>query len=614
MDNLVYEESLNTEVEHSEFINKKWVYVNDNNNGNYTSQIVLDSTPLSNSGGWINWSEGFILMPLVVQLTSATAAGIDATTPDSTNFSWAFKSGFWHMIHSMSVEFNNQNIIQTTPFTNVFRSFKANTTFSLDDLKNHGASTGFHPDTFGSWGYQDATANTALDGRGFQCGITNNLDSSIQSAVLTAGTGATVYVGNSVVGDISLTGACSGADNGSYKNGGSYSYNAGMLKRQEWFGYNAGAQLGAGGVVAGSLNQGQVNDVGSCATNYRAYKVNQVAGSASWIVYAKLRLKDLADFFEKVPLLKGSTIRFLINTNQSIVNFTTVRPVLTAGTGAIATSAKLTINSVGITGGNTCPLMVCANNLGSGGSCLLNDTYNLSVSIYQNTNQAQASNTTTNNTLMKANTPVRLYAPVYTMNPLSESKYLSLAPTKRVLYKDIFQYQYNNIAADESFNFLVSNGVNRIKSVCVIPFVAKVQSTAINTTFDAMGSPVNTTPANPDPIMLTNFNILVSGVNLFLSNQLYDFEQFREQLMSSNQLNGNLTTGLSSGLISEDDFARGCRYYYGDCSRALPSEENVARSVQIIGQNISNLAINLMIFIEFQKEITIDVSTGARID
>ena len=53
-DNLVFEESLNTEIDQSEFINKKWVYVNDNNAKNYTSQIVIDSTPLSNAGGWIN--------------------------------------------------------------------------------------------------------------------------------------------------------------------------------------------------------------------------------------------------------------------------------------------------------------------------------------------------------------------------------------------------------------------------------------------------------------------------------------------------------------------------------------------------------------------------------
>ena len=134
------------------------------------------------------------------------------------------------------------------------------------------------------------------------------------------------------------------------------------------------------------------------------------------------------------------------------------------------------------------------------------------------------------------------------------------------------------------------------------------------TNIDSFTTPLSATPAMPDPIMLTNFNILVSGMNLFLSNELYDFEAFREQLMSANQLNGNLTTGLTSGQISEDDFARGYRYYFGDVSRSLPSEENVSRSIQVIGQNASSVSCNIWVFVEFMKEITIDLTTGARID
>ena len=97
MDNLVFEESLNTEVEHSEFISKKYIFVNDNNNGNYSSQIVLDSTSLSNSGGYINWQESWILMPLVVTLSTdllANAGNLQLNT-NTADYSWAFKSGYW---------------------------------------------------------------------------------------------------------------------------------------------------------------------------------------------------------------------------------------------------------------------------------------------------------------------------------------------------------------------------------------------------------------------------------------------------------------------------------------------------------------------------------------
>jgi hypothetical protein len=159
---------------------------------------------------------------------------------------------------------------------------------------------------------------------------------------------------------------------------------------------------------------------------------------------------------------------------------------------------------------------------------------------------------------------------------------------------------------------LVSNGIPNIKSVLVVPFIAP--SANGDLALSTLLSPFSTSGATPDPIPLTQFNILVSGVNLFLNNQIYDYEQFNQELKSSNQLNGGLTTGLASGLISELDFSRGMRYYYGNCARVLPSEEGVSRSVQIIGKNASLLKCNLMVFVEFGKSMTVDISTGARID
>ena len=637
MDNLVYEESLNTEVEHSEFISKKWIYVNDNNNGSYASQVVLDSTSLSNSGGYIGWSEGFILMPIVVQLSTALSADGATLLPANTNiadYSWAFKSGFWQMIDSMTVEFNNQNVIQTTPFSNVFRSFKANTTFSCDDIKNHGASTGYYPDTAGSWGYSSvdtATVGYPLAGRGGKCGISNNANGILRTVALpTAVSGATAntvafgYVDNQVSGALitgsgtsnapafTNTDSGSGAQNPNVLADSPFAINEGMKKRQEWFGYSS-----VGTSAQSSLGQTSINANSACISNYRPCKVSSVDGCVTWLVYAKIRLKDLADFFEKTPLLKGSTIRFLINTNQAITKFTLAKGVITDATGAITTQPLMTIDNVTITGGRTNPLMVASAGFGCGSNPLTSTltagtakSYFISCSIFKNAfsdQSAYAGN-------IQATAPCRLYAPVYTMNPLAESKYLSLAPTKRILYKDIFQYQITNIGADQTFNFLVSNGINRIRSVLVVPFVSQANISALNQSINPLSTPCSASPAMPDPITLTNFNILISGMNLFISNTLYDFESFREHLMSANQLNGNLTTGLTSGQISEDDFARGYRYYYGDVSRSLPSEENVSRSIQVIGQNASSVKCNIWVFVEFMKEITIDLTTGARID
>ena len=153
MDNLIFEESIASEIDQSEFVSKKWVYVNDSNAGNYSSQVVIDSTPLSNAGSWLSLSEGFIILNLVVQFTSAAAGSIPAGGKN-TDFAWAFKAGFHHMINSSTIEFNNSNVCQQTPFSNVFKSFKLMTSYSEADVTNHSGETGFIPDTASSWAYQ----------------------------------------------------------------------------------------------------------------------------------------------------------------------------------------------------------------------------------------------------------------------------------------------------------------------------------------------------------------------------------------------------------------------------------------------------------------------------
>jgi hypothetical protein len=598
MDNLVFEESINAEIDQSEFISKKWIYVNDSNSQNYTSQVVIDSTPLANSGGWINWSEGYIVMPLVVELQSATAGSLVANA-NTGDHSWAFKAGFWHMINSMTLEFNNQNVVQQTPFLNVFRSFKSHTSFSLDDVLGEGSTIGYSPDTAGSWSFAPTSSNAnQLSSNGV--GLCNNravpltfARSSVAGAAITTNTPfyvATAHSGVSVGGAVS-----SGASNPSGLYAGVNGCNKGFAERQEWYCYDP-ITNGAG--VA--LGQGLINSATTSNTVYRSYRIPYgTNGKYGWSVMAKLRLKDLSDFFLKCPLLKGSTIRFYINTNQTSLNFTTTLGAIDAA-GVLTAQPLITSANISVLGGLTNPLMVASNQAGQGCSSLPADTYTLSCNIFK----------TPDGIFQSALSSCRLYAPVYKMNPLAEQRYLQLAPTKKVEYNDIFQYQFNSIGAGDSFNILVSNGIADIQSVLVVPFITTVDNGGTSTLL----SPFSTSGATPDPITLTNFNILVSGMNLFLNNEYYDYEQFNQELKSSNQLNGSLTTGLASGLISEDMFSRGYRYYYGNCARILPSEAGVSRSIQIQGQNVSLVGCNLMVFVEFKRSIVIDIATGARIE
>ena len=292
-------------------------------------------------------------------------------------------------------------------------------------------------------------------------------------------------------------------------------------------------------------------------------------------------------------------MRFLLNTNQAEVSFT---PTVD---GATPANSTLPAVQASVLSGNTFPLMVTSQKApdatSSGGKVSLTTAVavKLSVDIVKGRQSGHQTSLTS----------CRLYAPLYRFNPLAEQRYLSLAPTKRIEYEDVFQYQFSGVNAGDTFNFLVSNGIADIQSVLVVPYL----SASANNNMNPFLSPYGTAGATPDPIPLQQFNIMLSGVNLFLENSEYDFSAFSHHLASSNQLNGGLTTGLGSGLIGKFEFENLYRYYYGNASRSLPSEEGVSRSVQIVGKNASAQQISLMVFVCFKRSMVVDIQTGARL-
>jgi len=612
MDSIVFEESINTEVSSSEFVDKQWLYVNDNNNGSYSSQVVLDTTPLANSGSYINWSEAFILMPLVLQFETTAALMTNIAQMD---YLGALKSGYWNMLHSLTCEFNNGNIIQQVPFLNVFCSFKNITSWSKDDLTDWGSVTGFAPDTAKSWAYlSTAPANTSeLAGSG--SGLSNNRNSP--------------YI------TISTIGSCAAAPGPVV----AYSYNVqtqatgfstdirrawneGLFKRQEDINYNPIVQ--AAGLGNTSTNQGALMDAANCSTVFRSFTL-AAAQIRSYAIDAVIRLKDVADFFQKCPLLKGSTMRLYLNTNQTYFQVTQTGQTYAAASGALnaASILSLTASPVILGGGGTCPILYSSCSLGQGANALTpitsdaNPTFTAVVNVCVSIVRTQFSQMPTQN----VTTPIsscRLYAPAYTMSPMAEQRYLSLTPTKRIVYNDIFQFSFPNQSINSPFNILVTNGIPNIRSVLVLPLLPRASNGVAaggGQTTATILSPFCSTPSSPDPLIINNFQIQISGKNLFINQLQYDYETFYEQLVSSNQLNGSLTTSLASGLVSKSDFQHLYRYYYGNCSRSLPSEEGVSKAIQIQGTIISPLttACDLMVFVEFEREITIDVRTGARI-
>jgi len=633
MDSLIFEESVHKEEEMDPFADRQFLFVSDNNNQSYSSQILLDTTPLSTSGGYCNFKESFLAIPLVLQIEAPSGILGAATALD---WAVAMKSGYWNILHSLTVEYNNGNVVQSTPYLNMYASFKNLTSWSKDDLKDHGAVTGFAPDESLSWLFDNvspssgAQVNTMAP---YGLGVANNRQVGFLNPTLlqgSSGVGTTaaleqIYQVSTIVSSAARALNSVG--------------NAALVKRQSWLNYSVGLNSGGALTQASSNQAALLMNASYCSQTFQAFSqatTGSTLNGRAFVFSAIVRMKDICGLFGELPMLKGASMRMYLNTNQCYFTGALVSPVASTVSGAILSAAVnvLTSSPIILGGGGTCPIMVASADVGQGMSPLVpliqaaanptQTTYQCSLSICRTQfSQMQVS-------VSAPVTTVRLYCPVYTMSPAAEARYLHLTPTKKVVYTDIFQYSFPNIQAGSTFNFLVTNGIPNVREVIVCPLVNQAYNGLAGTSpaaFTPSGgtaispvqtssllSPFSTTGATVDPIAIGNFNILVSGRNLFIQNQQYGFEQFVEQTVSINQLNGSLTTSLASGLIGFEDWSFGpYRYYVGNAARCLPAEDGVARAIQLIGQNTSAVNIDLMIFISFQKSLEIDLRSGARV-
>jgi hypothetical protein len=374
---------------------------------------------------------------------------------------------------------------------------------------------------------------------------------------------------------------------------------------------------------------GALANVSGYAAIFQSY-IQSENGDRAIIFDAVIRMKDICDLIGKMPMVKGGTMRLYINTNQTYFTATAVPPVYEAadptayGTFISHGEVFLTSSPVILGGGGTNPVMVASTDVGQGlaGLSALEaggggppNSYDFAVGLSIVKTQFPQFGA---QQFTAPITSTRLYCPAYTLAPSAEQRLFALAPTKKIVYNDIFYYTYTNVPPG-TFSFLVSNGIPNLRGALLTAFLPKASNGVEGgipgqVTTDSILSPFSSAPASPDPISITNLNFQISGKNIFISNLLYDYEVFAEQLVSSNQLNGSLTTSLASGQIGFAEFENLYRYYYANISRSIPSEEGVAKAVQVQGINNSTVAVNFIVFLEFERTMTIDLRTGARIE
>jgi len=586
-DKLVFDLSQEVEGSPNVFIRKDWINILDNQNQNYqNNQSIVDTSQLANSNKYMGYREAYLSVPMLLSVATANGTAVGSIN----DFSIGLKNWFGSIIHSFTLDYNGTTIVQQTPFCNMWNSFKLMTTLSWADVKTQGSTIGFYPDNADSWGFWPTAGGNGLS----VCNNDMSVIDTCASSLINNNYSQYATINNVPVGG-----------------------NSGLTIRTKWIAYSAytGSTAGVNN-SSGQFSQSYITcgiSSASCNQIWKSYISSRTLpgigtrGLLQISVMGTIYLKHIHSFFNMTPLLKGVFMKMTMNLNNCNSTITVA--------GATTNNATMTPTSSTSYIGGVVPLMVPSVRTGSSyitqaGAGNGVYTYELMVGSKSYNATVVSSPGYTEGQLSKS---VYLYVPAYTFNPTFEQAYLS-NNIKQIKYTDIYQYQVLNVegGGNSQFNNLITNGLANIKSVLIIPFFYRDGAGNVYNEFQSPFDPAGCGPTAP-LVAIGNFNVQIAGQNAIYNMQRYNFEEWNNQLTGQNAVNGGLTDGLTSGLIDFSDFQHSYCYYYVNVERMLPVEQSVPKSVQILGTNYSQRAINLWVFIEYGVQVSIDVLTGARV-
>jgi hypothetical protein len=195
-------------------------------------------------------------------------------------------------------------------------------------------------------------------------------------------------------------------------------------------------------------------------------------------------------------------------------------------------------------------------------------------------------------------------------------------PISRIVYNDLYQYTIYNVQPNSQFNQVISQGLVGAQEIVIIPLFAQSQNT-IGATGTALNVPCFQSPFDPcgggttSPFaQLYGVNVVQAGSNVIMSNELYIYQSFGQQLYGQvqNWMNAGLAPGANSGLFNELDFFYSNCYYYCNIGRGLSVEDTIPKSLSVYGSNMSNIPLDLYIFVSYKvQNLNIDKVSGARV-
>jgi hypothetical protein len=417
-------------------------------------------------------------------------------------------------------------------------------TMTQDQLKKDGATIGFYPDDIGQVGTATTSANNAN---------------------ITTATGDLVY----------------GA-------------NRGLIERQQnWAPLTETTFMSATNRADEGMIINKDSVYGANGSTSASTTANTYYTLSDFHYLVIIRLRDLADYFDKHVMSRGVSYRFTIRFNQAVSTAT----FTTASTTPFAVTPTFTTAQ---TSGTAMPSILCA-----GPTCSPVLTLGTTTTTAALVKITDAIDTTTDKIL----SGVRLYVPSYELEPSHQEKLLSASPVVKRNFMDfLVQTTQGPIAAAGFFNVQVSTSATNPRALIVMPRWG-YSDQAIGGYSDI--SPFSTIPGSTDGLLsLKNLQVKM-GSNYVLPDRLfYNYQVFLDHISSIFAVNGG-QTGQTSGLISKRAFEANQRWYCFDLSRYPEAMTNLPQMISVEGTSNCQKPIELLCFLLYGREAEFNLAQGS---
>ncbi|KUF92360.1 phospholipid-transporting ATPase DRS2 [Phytophthora nicotianae] len=506
---------------------KKLVVLPDLQQGSYTSgTVTYDATATAGSQGYASLKDAYITVPYVV---SAKSTGGTDITSGLKRFATTLKCNVTNIVDSLSLEMNGQTVLADGEYRMFWNNLRAQTERSQNDITKHGADAYLYPDDWYSINFSASASGAGDSYSNNQVDNAANLDTTLAQS----------------------------QENRAFNNG-LFNRLCSMLPTVDSTDAVPSWSWPSLGTTA-TRNIVQQNAKG-CFKESDTTIISATKVLGRWIYMLKIRLVDLHPIFKELNLVSNPQFKLRIRFNTGTVKVS-------------GTATTMQLDSVTMTSGQTCPIMVSSAAANQPMNGVLSTGAQVGFGVLQNeyTSVAEVGN-------YVPYTTTRLNIPFYELrNPSS----IINKPIKHIRFNDVYAQYFTKRAGETpdtitgqlnvDFNFQLSGTFKNIKYVALLPFAETSKShfaSAHGT--QQFQSPFDSAPWTVMPgASIRNFQVTIGNSNVFSKTHEYDYENFQDEFSKLVAVNGDHTREISNGLIDANKWAYAHRVMVADCHAFL---------------------------------------------